>query len=36
LAAADISFSGGAMWFFDVRVDAGELPESALQHPALD
>jgi hypothetical protein len=36
LAVADISFSGGAMWFLGVRVEAGGLPESVLQHPELD
>ena len=36
LAVADISFSGGAMWFLGVKVEAGGVPVSVLQHPELD
>jgi hypothetical protein len=36
LAVADISFSGGEMWFLGVRVEAGGVPVSAPQHPELD
>jgi hypothetical protein len=36
LAVADISFSGGEMWFLGVRVEAGGVPVSLLQHPELD
>ena len=33
LAVTDISFSGGAMRFLGVKVEAGGVPESVLQRP---
>jgi hypothetical protein len=36
LAVADISFSGGVMRFLNVKVEAGGVSESVLQHRELD
>jgi hypothetical protein len=36
LAVADISFSGGAMRFLGVKVEAGGVPISVLLHPELN
>lgn len=36
LAVADIRFASGAMWFLGVRVEAGGVPVSVLQHQERD